>query len=118
MLCRLPHLEELTFTNNRVTVGPDDLGQLRRLETLWLSRTCLTNLGPVLGQLTEVRHLHLENLGLDILPEELFKLGELTTLYLSDNRLETLEPSSNWRSSRHSSSMAIGSARCRRTWTG
>lgn len=69
---------------------PEMLGQLTALETLSLNNNRLMQVPAVLGQLRALRALSLSNNQLTTLPSGLGQLTALHTLYLDNNQLSSL----------------------------
>jgi internalin A len=61
---------------------PPEIGQLKNLQWLGLSRTPLSQLPPEIGQLTNLQTLGLSFTSLSQLPPEIGQLKNLQTLYL------------------------------------
>ena len=76
----------------RLTKLPPQIGDLKKLEYLYLGFNKLTTLPPQIGKLENLRVLHLNNNNLKSLPSSIGKLTKLRTLDLSDNALESLPP--------------------------
>jgi len=76
----------------RLTKLPPQIGDLKKLEYLFLGFNKLTTLPPQIGKLENLRVLHLNNNKLKSLPSTIGKLTKLEKLDLSDNALESLPP--------------------------
>ena len=61
------------------------LGELSKLEMLYLHNNNLTSIPPELGQLSNLKWLDLDNNNLTSLPPELGQLSNLKELYLGNN---------------------------------
>jgi Leucine-rich repeat (LRR) protein len=68
---------ELDLGRQRLTILPPEIGQLTRLERLYLKDNQLTALPPEIGQLTALTELDVSNNQLTSLPPE---IGQLTVL--------------------------------------
>ena len=74
----------------QVVTLPPDIGQLKNLEVLDLSRTNLNSLPPEIGQVTNMRWLDLVGNNLTALPPEIGQLKNLEELALDNNNLTML----------------------------
>tara|TARA_B100001540_G_scaffold34342_1_gene30348 strand:- start:152 stop:1033 length:882 start_codon:yes stop_codon:yes gene_type:complete len=79
-------------TGHALTKLPPQIGDLKKLEYLFLGFNKLTTLPPQIGNLENLRVLHLNNNNLKSLPSTIGKLEKLEKLDLSDNVLESLPP--------------------------
>jgi hypothetical protein len=82
----------LGLTDLGLTSLPPEIGQLNRLEELYLDRNQLTALPPEIGQLTALRWLYINDNHLASLPSEIGQLRHLTWLYLNNNQFSSLPP--------------------------
>ncbi len=95
--------------NNRVTTIslfkcglstlPESIGDLKSLQTLWLSNNNLRTLPESIGQLSSLQTLYLDNNQLSTLPESIGDLSSLEKLIIYFNQLSTLPESMNSMSS-------------------
>jgi Leucine-rich repeat (LRR) protein/GTPase SAR1 family protein len=91
-LANLRRLQTLDLSRNHLTTLPEWLGQLTNLQSLYLNGLKLSTLPEWLGQLTNLQTLYLSYTNLSILPEWLGQLTNLQTLHLSYTNLSTLPP--------------------------
>lgn len=79
-------LQQLDLSNNRLTDAPQSqIGQLKNLTSLDLSKNALTGLPAELGQLKKLEVLNVSNNQLTGLPMELGNLTQLRVLDISGN---------------------------------
>src|SRR2546422_11520905 len=81
------YLIELALSHLGLTYLPSEIGQLTRLERLYLNRNYFTSLPREIGRLTRLKLLGLSNNSLAILPPEIGQLACLERLYLNENQL-------------------------------
>jgi Leucine-rich repeat (LRR) protein len=82
----LAALEELEAA--RVITVPDEIGDLRKLETLVLSRGTYRSLPATIGRLVKLKRLELSSKALRELPDEICELPELVELSISGRLTE------------------------------
>src|SRR6266508_1920391 len=92
ILSQLPQLEQLDLSGNRLTVLPDDIGNLSRLTCLMLDDNQLAALPESLGALTSLRWLALDGNALTDLPAAISRLPQLEKLDLRWNKLTGSQP--------------------------
>ncbi|CAM9727922.1 unnamed protein product [Chrysoparadoxa australica] len=73
---------------NQLRNIPDELGLLRKLETLWLDDNQLTSFPACLTKLTELREVRLPGNRISSLPADMSQLDKLQILDLGNNQLE------------------------------
>jgi small GTP-binding protein len=86
----LKNLTELNLSKNQLEPLPPEIGELKNLTELNLSRNQLETLPPEIGELKNLTELNLTGNQLETLPPEIGELKNLTKLDLSRNQLETL----------------------------
>ena len=85
------NIQELNTTNTGLTSLPESIGNLTRLQILYLTlNSNLTSLPESIGKLTSLQVLHLHGNKLTSLPELIGKLTSLEYLDLHDNKLTSL----------------------------
>lgn len=94
---RLKSLKYMDLYKNKLTKLPEEFWTLTSLEDLELSNNLLHTLytgnqTEGLRNLTSLRSLHLNNLGLTSLPADIGLLNKLKKLYLHHNDLKSLPP--------------------------
>ena len=72
---------------------PAEIGQLSKLQILWLHDNQLSSLPAEIGQLSKLQHLSLDDNQLSSLPAEIGQLSKLECLYLHGNQLGSLPAS-------------------------
>jgi internalin A len=75
---------------SRIKTLPDSIGNLKNLQSLYLSQNQLETLPHSIGKLSNLQFLHLDNNRINTLPDSIGNLRNLQSLYLSQNQLETL----------------------------
>jgi hypothetical protein len=83
----------LSLAGLGITELPPEIGNLTKLQTLWLNHNDLVTLPPEIGNLSSLQSLILNHNQLSSLPAEIGNLGSLQELDLSYNALQGL-PSS------------------------
>jgi len=81
---------KLAIYNQGITQIPETIGQLKKLQELYLGHNKLTHLPESLGNLYQLRTLTLEHNELTSVPDNLGQLQKLHTLDLSANQLKSL----------------------------
>src|ERR1700730_15739179 len=81
---------QLDFSRHGLASLPDTIGQLTKLERLYLAQNQLTSLPESIGQLTQLQELYVDGNQLTSLPESIGQLTQLRRLSLSKNRLINL----------------------------
>jgi len=76
--------------NNYLTILPEEFGELKQLNTLYLGGNQLKALPHTIWALTQLNTLYLNINKLTTLPEEMGTLTQLTTLNLAYNKLASL----------------------------
>jgi Leucine-rich repeat (LRR) protein len=79
------------INNNRLTIPPE-IGQLENLRELHLNENKLTSIPSEIGQLTNLQKFFLDYNALTSLPPEIGQLTNLQVLFLSENKLTSLPP--------------------------
>jgi internalin A len=90
---RKNHSPILDLSLNSLTELPESIGQLTRLQGLYLYKNQLASLPEVIGQLTRLQVLDLNNNQLASLPESIGQLTRLQGLHLNNNQLASLPES-------------------------
>ncbi|MEH2420803.1 MAG: COR domain-containing protein [Nostoc sp.] len=83
---------KLDLSGEGLTTLPPEIGQLTNLRSLHLENNQLSRLSPEIVQLTNLQTLHLENNQLSRLPPEIVQLTNLRSLHLENNQLSRLSP--------------------------
>jgi hypothetical protein len=83
-------LKRITLQKNKLQQLPDDIGNLKHIEELYLFGNELTHLPKGIGDLVQLKELDLYNNRLESLPEEIGNLVELQRLTLEDNQLKAV----------------------------
>jgi len=83
---------ELDLERLELTPLPPEIGQLTKLQKLYLRDNQLASLPAEIGQLTNLQGLDLTRNQLATLPPEIWQLTNLTYLHLGDNQFTTLPP--------------------------
>ena len=81
---------ELDLTNYRLTVIPDNIGDLDSLESLFLHDNEFTSIPESIGNLTKLKMLDIENNLITHLPATIGNLNNLENLVLDFNQLTNL----------------------------
>jgi internalin A len=89
-LGQLTRLQRLYLDNNQLSQLPVELAKLTNLQQLWLDSNRLSQLPVELAQLTNLQQLWLGNNQLTQVPIELAQLTNLQELYLSGNQLRQI----------------------------
>lgn len=89
---RLKNLEILILTKTNITALPPEIGRLSMLHQLDLEENNLTTLPVEIGQLNELRKLDLTENNLTSIPPEIGQLQKLEYLTLNVNNLTMLPP--------------------------
>lgn len=89
-LSLLTHLKELDFSNNQISLLPNDIKELKNIIALDLSQNCLTSLPAAFGKLLSLEAVDLSHNEINYLPLQLMKLHHLEALDLSDNCLKAV----------------------------
>jgi Leucine-rich repeat (LRR) protein len=89
---QLQKLEILFLSHNRLVKLPKEIGQLKNLKQLDLSYNSLIELPKEIGQLKNLNYLSLSYNSLVELPKEIGRLQNLKYLYIRNNFLEELPP--------------------------
>jgi Leucine-rich repeat (LRR) protein len=84
------HVTCLKVYNNALTQFPEEILELRRLESLEINANLLTSIPPGITLLTTLRTLHMQHNHIRDLPPEIGKLTQLTSMYVHGNRLKEL----------------------------
>jgi leucine-rich repeat protein SHOC2 len=87
---RLDRAFKLDLNGCQLTILPESIGDLINLRWLHLDRNQLTTIPDSIGNLTNLRWLALSNNQLTILPESIGNLTNLGWLYLNQNQLSAL----------------------------
>lgn len=90
---RLPHLNFLDLSHNRLTSLPESFGLLFHLKTLLLKHNHLSKLPNSFTHLVKLEKVDLSNNGLRELPEAMGEMESLSKLNVAYNKLKTLPPS-------------------------
>lgn len=90
---RLPNLQELDLSFNRLRSLPPEIGRLKKLERLLLAHNELDSLPFELGRLRFLKELRIEDNQIGDWPEVLNDLPQLERLDLSRNQLKNLPDS-------------------------
>jgi Leucine-rich repeat (LRR) protein len=85
-----PHVTSLKVYNNALTQFPDEILQLRRLESLEINANLLTSVPASITLLFALRTLHMQHNHIRDLPPEIGMLTRLTSMYVHGNRLKEL----------------------------
>jgi Leucine-rich repeat (LRR) protein len=88
-----PHLQVLRVVDTNMTVLPENIGNLRKLNVLWAINCNLTVLPDTISRLQMLLELRVNGNKLTALPENLGDMTSLLSLWVYKNRLRTL-PSS------------------------
>ncbi|XP_028623001.1 leucine-rich repeat-containing protein 57 isoform X3 [Grammomys surdaster] len=83
-------LKSLSLNNNKLTVLPDELCNLKKLETLSLNNNHLRELPSPFGQLSALKTLSLSGNQLGALPPQLCSLRHLDVVDLSKNQIRSI----------------------------
>ncbi|GAB1286768.1 Leucine rich repeat containing 57 [Apodemus speciosus] len=83
-------LKSLSLNNNKLTVLPDELCNLKKLETLSLNNNHLRELPSTFGQLSALKTLSLSGNQLGALPPQLCSLRHLDVVDLSKNQIRSI----------------------------
>lgn len=87
------HLKRLTclkLWHNRISTIPASIGQVKTLESLFLSHNLLGALPPALFTLSKLRHLDVSHNSITVLPPNIGGLHNLQHLAINSNKLEAL----------------------------
>nr|WP_052435836.1 leucine-rich repeat domain-containing protein [Neochlamydia sp. EPS4] len=87
---QLSKLQRLFIGYNQLTTVPAEIGRMSQLQELDLSHNQLTSLPAEIGQLSKLQTLDLNQNQLITLPTEIEQLSELQWLYLNQNQLTSL----------------------------
>lgn len=87
------NLRELDLGNNRISVLPPQIAELKKLEILRLERNKLTTIGKSIGDLKSLRYLDLGLNHILSLPYEIGELDSLEFLQIWGNEITALPPS-------------------------
>jgi Leucine-rich repeat (LRR) protein len=87
---QLKNLTGLYLSRNQLNSLPPEIGRLKSLKVLILFKNQLSELPMEIGQLANLRDLNLYDNNLSSLPAEIGQLTELAELDLSDNKLTDL----------------------------
>ena len=83
-------MQTLEIAGNQLTTLPESLGQLRRLQKLYVYDNKLSALPESLWQLTELQELDVDDNELTALPRSLGQLTQLQKLHVAGNELTAL----------------------------
>lgn len=83
-------LKSLSLNNNKLTVLPDELCSLKKLDTLSLNNNHLRELPSTFGQLSALKTLSLSGNQLQALPPQLCNLRHLDVVDLSKNQIRSI----------------------------
>uniref|UniRef100_H0V1C8 Leucine-rich repeat-containing protein 57 n=1 Tax=Cavia porcellus TaxID=10141 RepID=H0V1C8_CAVPO len=83
-------LKSLSLNSNKLTVVPDELCNLKKLEMLSLNNNHLRDLPATFGQLSALKTLSLSGNQLRALPPQLCSLRHLDVLDLSKNQIRSI----------------------------
>ncbi|EHB10346.1 Leucine-rich repeat-containing protein 57 [Heterocephalus glaber] len=83
-------LKSLSLNSNKLTVLPDELCNLKKLETLSLNNNHLRELPSTFGQLSALKTLSLSGNQLGALPRQLCGLRHLDVVDLSKNQIRSI----------------------------
>ncbi|XP_077977471.1 uncharacterized protein LOC144433032 [Glandiceps talaboti] len=92
VVCRLANLKSLDFAGNKLKALPALLINLKRLEKLWLGWNNFQDfpLGFCVGELRELKELHLSHNSIARLPDNVSDLNKLEILDLSHNKISEI----------------------------
>lgn len=90
-ISKLDKLQWLDLSNNQITVVPAEIGDMKSLEQLILNGNPIRSIPPEIGKLSGLQGLYLANTRLASLPTEVANLTQLKALDLSGNRSGVLE---------------------------
>ncbi len=89
---QLGKLQELYLPNNQLKALPTEISKLANLRVIHLQRNQLKTLPPEIGNIVNLQTLHLGHNQLTDLPKEIGQLGKLETLDIGLNELHALPP--------------------------
>ena len=89
-LGNLSRLQELYVNSNRLTQLPDSIVKLKMLSVLNANSNRITVLPENIGKLSALKNLHLYSNRIEKLPESIGNLTGLKTLWLQSNKLTTI----------------------------
>ena len=84
---------KLDLANNNLTVIPEDISKLTKLQFLNLNNNNFTVIPESICNLSQLQILNLENNNLTVIPESIGNLSQLRSLFLGFNNLLTLPKS-------------------------
>ena len=90
---KLTHLKKLYLDNNKISIIPDDIGELKSLVDLSLSGNVLTNVPHSIRKLKSLKNLGLERNELKEFPDVFEEYCSLENIYLSFNHLDRIPES-------------------------
>src|SRR5688572_4412651 len=89
---RVNGASQLDLQSLGLTELPPEIGQLSRVEIIWLGFNDLSELPPEIGNLRNLKTLILTQNQLSTLPPEFGNLSNLEGLWIGENQLSTLPP--------------------------
>ncbi|MBF0518304.1 MAG: leucine-rich repeat domain-containing protein [Nitrospirae bacterium] len=80
----------LDLSNNGLATLPPEIGNLSKLQRLYINNNGLKTLPPEIGNLNNLQEINIRYNKLTVLPPEIGKLNNLERLYISENQLTAL----------------------------